>query len=136
MTAVTFRHAVLRANGQRGASKISFFCRLRASLMPCTMSRVPIQRLGNGNGSVDAPAAFFEGFIDNHVVVEIDTAGGQGQSLRYPATGVIQDGAQGPYGPVGLRGGVQEGVALGGGEIEASAFGVVQLDAFVHDGTE
>lgn len=49
---------------------------------------------------------------------------------------VMQDAAQGADGPVGLGGGVQKGVTLDRGEIEASALGVVKLNAFVHDGTE
>ena len=90
------------------------------------------QRRRDGYRPVHTPAALLEGFKDNGLVVEIDPAGAEGQGLRYPAPGIVQHTAQGPDGPVGARGGVQEGVTLGRRQIQASAVGVVQLDGVAH----
>ena len=90
------------------------------------------QRRRDGYRPVHTPAALLEGFKDNGLVVEIDAARDEGQGLRDPAPGIIQHTAQGPEGPVGVRGRVQEGVTLGGRQIQASAVGIVQLDNLAH----
>ena len=92
------------------------------------------QRRRDGYRPVHTPAALLEGFKDNGLVVEIDAARDEGQGLRDPAPGIIQHTAQGPEGPVGVRGRVQEGVTLSDTEIQASAVGVVQLDGVAHEG--
>jgi hypothetical protein len=45
----------------------------------------------------------------------------------------MQHAAQGADGPVSRGSGLQKGVTLGGGEIEASAFSVVEWGGRVHD---
>jgi hypothetical protein len=52
------------------------------------------QRLWDGHSSVDARAAFLEGFEDHGLVVEIDTAPGQREGFRYAAAGVAEHAAQ------------------------------------------
>jgi len=113
MTAHTCRQAVTRDHGHSSVSRISFLCRLWASLRLCTISRVN-QRLWDWHSPVDALTALLEGFEDNGLVVDIDTAADEGESLRDPAADVVEHTAQGPYGPVGFRGGPQEGVPLEG----------------------
>ena len=75
------------------------------------------QCLWHRHGSVDAPAAFLERLENNNLVIDIDAAGCEGQSLREAAPGVIQYTAQGPYGPIGLCGGGKKGVTLVCGEV-------------------
>jgi hypothetical protein len=70
------------------------------------------------------------------MVVYVDPARRQRQGLRDPAPGIIEHAAQGADGPVSLGGGVQKGVTLGRSEREASALGVVQLEAVMHHGTD
>ena len=99
------------------------------------MSSWSIQCSRNRNRSVDAPAPFLEALENDRLAADIDPARGEREGFRDPATRIVQHGAQRPYGPVGLRGGVKEGVAFGGCEVKASAFGIVELDGFAHNGT-
>jgi hypothetical protein len=82
--------------------------------------------LRNWNGSEDVPAAFLEGFKNDGLAVQIDASGGEGKGLRDAATCVIEHPAQGADGLIGLG---------GGGQIQASAFGIVEWGGRVHDVT-
>jgi hypothetical protein len=56
------------------------------------------QRLRNRNRSINASAAFLEAFENDSLAIDINPARCERESLRDPATGVIQHGAQRPYG--------------------------------------
>ena len=112
------------------ASSIALLCRLCASRRPCTISRVSISDGGTGTALYTPLRRFLRD--SNIMVVEIDTAKEECHGFRYPAPGIVQHTAQGPYRPVCLRRSVQKGLTLGGRKIQASTLGVIELDGFAH----
>jgi hypothetical protein len=103
--------------------------------LPDAVHQVEVIKKGvrDRDGSIDLFPTLLEGVNDEGLIVEIDAAWSEGQGLRNAAPGIVQDAAQRPDGPVGLGSSLQKGVTLGGGQIQASAFGVVELGGRVHD---
>lgn len=73
------------------------------------------------------PAAFLEGFKDNRLRICIDPVRGQRQSFRYPAAGIMQNGAKRPDLAGYAAGRMNEGLPLIGGQIQALAGCVIEV---------
>ena len=91
------------------------------------MSRVSQILRGHGNGPVDASAALLERFEGDELGNQVDPARGKLHHFTDPALCGMQGIAEGTHWPGRGLGGLQEGGALLGCEVEPAALGIEKL---------
>src|SRR5262249_7007676 len=80
-------------------------------------------------------AAFFQAFHNDHLVRKIHPPGGEVKGFGETAPGVIEDATKGAHRPIVSQGGMEERLALFGGEVEAPAKRIIEISCVTHNAT-